>query len=514
MSVTLDKLLSLPIFKEAKFITSIEKQRSFLVNSISVMEYPIDDFVRENEIVLSTCISCEDETIFEEFILDMVKMNATALVLAVGYYINDVPKNIIELAESSNLAIITIPWELRFSEVVENTYKLLDEQNNKEIKKFHLIKDRLISKFLEKDSLNDALKYLEKKMNFIFILENVDKTLIASSNHKNNNKLNNAENFYTFNIKHNGIHFANLKLIDTYDIINKSNSSFYYELIENNIINPLLLWFERTQAIYELEIHHKEKFILDLVDNKNENFDDVILEAKAYGFNLNKSYVAIVGKSDISLETRSTQQWLKTIKDTAIRIAKSKRRDCLIAYRNTFLIILLEQANESIEETKDYIRNLELSIKHIKLDIDFTWGIGGIYNDFNSIHNSYVDAIMSLKHGLSYNGTHINTPNTTREFKLLTELIKNEEVTTITKNILTDLANDKNSDLIETANRYFWNNRNVSRTAKEMFLHRQSLNYRLKKIEEITNLSLDNPNESFLLELSLRIYYFKNLTEI
>ena len=37
-------------------------------------------------------------------------------------------------------------------------------------------------------------------------------------------------------------------------------------------------------------------------------------------------------------------------------------------------------------------------------------------------------------------------------------------------------------------------------------LHRQSLLYRLKKIESLTNLSLDNPDDVFLLNISIKVW--------
>lgn len=59
-------------------------------------------------------------------------------------------------------------------------------------------------------------------------------------------------------------------------------------------------------------------------------------------------------------------------------------------------------------------------------------------------------------------------------------------------------------DLLGTFLAYQRNQNNVSQTARVLHLHRQSLLYRLRKIEALTGLSLANPDDVFLLDLSIR----------
>ena len=65
----------------------------------------------------------------------------------------------------------------------------------------------------------------------------------------------------------------------------------------------------------------------------------------------------------------------------------------------------------------------------------------------------------------------------------------------------------KNTDYIETLRTYINCNYNISETARLCSLHRQSLLYRLEKIEELCGMSLKNHEDLFLLELCLMSYY-------
>ena len=62
-------------------------------------------------------------------------------------------------------------------------------------------------------------------------------------------------------------------------------------------------------------------------------------------------------------------------------------------------------------------------------------------------------------------------------------------------------------DFIETLKEYCKCNYKISQTARNLHIHRQSLLYRLQKIEDLTGLSLDNHRDIFLLELCILILF-------
>lgn len=63
----------------------------------------------------------------------------------------------------------------------------------------------------------------------------------------------------------------------------------------------------------------------------------------------------------------------------------------------------------------------------------------------------------------------------------------------------------KNSQLYETLWIYLNNDRSILKTAEKMYLHRNSMLYRIKKIQELTDIDLEDPNECEYLRLSYMI---------
>ncbi len=63
-------------------------------------------------------------------------------------------------------------------------------------------------------------------------------------------------------------------------------------------------------------------------------------------------------------------------------------------------------------------------------------------------------------------------------------------------------------NLLETLEVYLEEGLNTSSAARRLHLNRHSLQYRLRKIESLTDRSLNHPGDRFLLELSLRLHRF------
>jgi PucR family transcriptional regulator, purine catabolism regulatory protein len=61
------------------------------------------------------------------------------------------------------------------------------------------------------------------------------------------------------------------------------------------------------------------------------------------------------------------------------------------------------------------------------------------------------------------------------------------------------------TELVHTLDRFFAENANASRTSRALYIHRNTLNYRLQRIVEITGLDLDDAEARLALQLALKI---------
>ena len=63
------------------------------------------------------------------------------------------------------------------------------------------------------------------------------------------------------------------------------------------------------------------------------------------------------------------------------------------------------------------------------------------------------------------------------------------------------MTEKNNTELYHTLKVYLEHERNSLQTARELFIHRSSLTYRLERIQKLTKIDLDNPKDRLLLQL-------------
>jgi sugar diacid utilization regulator len=128
--MTLQEIVELPVLRPARVLTTPEPGQGRDVASVSVMEVPVDSFIRPGEFVMSTGMNIgQDRKLLACFVRDVAGAGASALALAIGPYTHRIPRAVIQLAKKEALTLIELPWELRFSDVSEAILRqLIHEQ--------------------------------------------------------------------------------------------------------------------------------------------------------------------------------------------------------------------------------------------------------------------------------------------------------------------------------------------------------------------------------------------------
>lgn len=78
---------------------------------------------------------------------------------------------------------------------------------------------------------------------------------------------------------------------------------------------------------------------------------------------------------------------------------------------------------------------------------------------------------------------------------------------------LVDYDKRHRSSLMETIIAYFVHHGNVSQTAEALYIHRNTLSYRLDRIQELTGQDLEDPDERLALQLALKLWQIRPDTD-
>lgn len=159
-------------------------------------------------------------------------------------------------------------------------------------------------------------------------------------------------------------------------------------------------------------------------------------------------------------------------------------------------------AEQNIDILKDVLDNLAAKMP----DLTVTAALGGIFEILQDARKSYLQAIKVLRFAeLQTTSSPIYAYEQLGIYKLLFE-IQPDKLAVYYREViepLNEYSRKQHMDLVNSLFVYFEENCNAVKTAKRLFIHRNTLDYRLKKIEEITGRSLEDPYERLTLQLGV-----------
>lgn len=399
--ITVEDILRMPVFKQARVRTALETISCCPVKFISVIERPVEDFIRKNELVLSTAMGCnEDPQLFTEFVREIFASGAAALVIAMGGHVTTIPDEVLQFSEQVQFPVIEIPWQVRFSEITEAV--LIKLHNWKQ--------------------LHDS----------------------------------------------------------------------------------------------------KDDFVWNLAAGPLDSWEAVNRQADSMGYNLNLPYVCIVGtlndmeavyqrnsNANVGYEVWHSDT-IHTIKEQASWAGKSLGNSVMTAYQQDRLIIFLEVAHlPAAPGIHSFLDRTEERMAELLPEAKISWGIADNHIGVKAFHDSFKQASLALEAGQQQAPGYRSTYQNTILYRLLLPLLNSSETADIVMSVigvLIEYDEQRGLNLMETLTTYMQHRGNVSQTARALHLHRQSLLYRLTKIESLCNRSLENPDDLFLLDLCIRLW--------
>ena len=165
MPLTVKDILHLPVMKNAVIHSEQSRIENQEVEWVSVIETPVENFVRKNEFVLSTGIgSGEDEKLLLRFVEEISEAKAAALVISTGRFIQKIPKSVLDYAKENQFIIIEIPWAIRFSDIIHSTLEALHDHATIAFQQSESVQKRLLNLILQGASMNELANFVFKTL--------------------------------------------------------------------------------------------------------------------------------------------------------------------------------------------------------------------------------------------------------------------------------------------------------------------------------------------------------------
>ena len=191
-------------------------------------------------------------------------------------------------------------------------------------------------------------------------------------------------------------------------------------------------------------------------------------------------------------------------------LGKSFQTATLVQARDNEVVIFAQLAPRQGIETA---RHLAETIRHQSANEfpndPLAIGIGRVSEALIGLRDSYREARQALSMARRLASSDPLYFGELNVYRLLFQLEDSPELASFTEETIGKLiAYDRaqGTDLIETLNAYFAHNSNLSATAEALYVHRNTLLYRMERIREISGLDFDNSETRLSVQLALRAH--------
>ncbi len=291
--------------------------------------------------------------------------------------------------------------------------------------------------------------------------------------------------------------------IRTYRMLGTNNSKFDYavfvegcdELAKVSCIMASVA-FNEAKTNYE-EKHNKAAFLKNIIS-------DNILPGDVYVRTKELHFVPDVPRA--LLLVRQIERADVAAVEVMQNLFPDKQHDFVISINETDIVVIKElPAGENPAEVKAIAETVEKALMD-ELQIKCIIGIGTTARHLRELADRYKEAQIAIDVGrvfdseksiISYENLGIGRiiyqlPTTLCEM-FLNEVFKKNPLETL------------DEDTLETINKFFENNLNVSETSRKLYVHRNTLVYRLEKIKKLTGLDLREFDHAIVFKVAMMV---------
>ena len=169
-------------------------------------------------------------------------------------------------------------------------------------------------------------------------------------------------------------------------------------------------------------------------------------------------------------------------------------------------IILIKSLSDAGKDNMQSIAETIVTMMNTEALLKVRVAYGSVVNELKEVSKSYKEAKMALDVGkifyierevLSYGNLGIG--------RLIYQLPVNLCRMYIREIFGDEIPSELDDETLATLNKFFENNLNVSETSKQLFVHRNTLVYRIEKIQKATGLNLRNFDDALTFKIALMV---------
>ena len=500
----------------------------------------ISHFLEGEELLLSSGqVWPKDKESEEKFLYSLLRHQISGILIATGRYLTSCPPALLEFGEKYSIPVLEVPFQVPFVKLTYGIHQQIMEHDYNLKALINQLPPKISKLMQTVDNNKDVCRFLADCLNYSVVFTDPANNILENTTPLNEKQINikkeiekiviRLKNVQTHDIYHNnatdqGIytiflnsHHSYVTAVPLYIGEDAYGTLWLFHNDEQLPEENILILKHAGQILIDLYINEQEQKVkrwqlqaevLDLLIEKQETaslvieekFQEIGLESKG------KWMAGLILTGNIDLPPRTLLE-LATYRSVCKNWLKEEREiDGFCEVYNDKLVLLITTSLDSLN-LKERLDILSSSLLEINDKISPVFIIGNAEQELLSFVSSFESADL-LAPIVQYRN-HLGGTYFADEFR--SEILLYGKMSPAdAHNLLNKLLPDKmlfedGEILYETLKCLALNSFNRENVAKTLHIHRNTLRYRIKKIEDLLQDNLSSPDCQFWIQTALNI---------
>ncbi|NOU65782.1 hypothetical protein GC096_17235 [Paenibacillus sp. LMG 31461] len=521
MNITVQEAMTIYPLSEGKIVAGAGGI-SRIISALNLMDAPdIYNWMKQGELLLTTGYAMKDSSeLFVELLHNLNERGSSGLGIKLGRYWKEIPSTVLKEADRLNFPLIELPFEVTFSEQITALFQAQYERNTKKLNQVLDIQKQLVDFALQANERSNYFEEIQAILQCPFAVVDVlgnllynatsvsEKDLLSQWPWEPEYRLSRLLGQLTYHIPL----WKNSQLLGYFLVMSSSlrNTSsdkgvyhqaaviLSYHLEEIQLHQTLTVGLRLGEAI---ERYLQGSLSLDEVGERAKRLSGDIWKG---------AYLCIV----TPLNEMSLHEQVQ--KKVFIRQLQDAMKDAppltelishhMFVHSKLFSLIQIPDKLGANLTTMKRIASSYSQLLRVLLNCSPSSYISSMKRTLENFMVGYEECMEAQRLSEQFAIDEPDIYFSNLEFTYLLRHVPATVMNTYTNTLLQPLwQKDEEyiTEMLRTIGSYFEHNGLINETAKDLYIHRNTVLYRLEKIGELLHLDLKNPNDLLRIKLAL-----------
>ncbi|WP_177304807.1 PucR family transcriptional regulator [Salisediminibacterium selenitireducens] len=540
----LNDLLEQEVLKGATAVAG-EKGLMNQVTSVTMMDAPdIADFVKQDQLLLTTGYHLQNNPdLLMSIVIRMTEEGCAGLGLKVNRFLDHIPPSVIDVANEGGLPVIALPDEPSLGDMVNSVLKAILDERTQALSEAMAIHRRFTDLIVGGKGLYEVLDQLSRHICAPVLLLDYRLNLLESSRKfdedfcfvlaekvheviQQDDLANGAIRKLSMSVSQESEKqmisccpvqmnvYQKGYLIVFLDIDQAGASE---RLAVEQAMNVIAFELMKLHAVEQQEQIQKNEFLTEYVEGRFSSEKDLGRRGEGYGLRRSCTYLCVAIRPDhedelyrgVGQAPESERRLFKNAIYEQLQIWFDYYFDDVVFFsKNEVYVALIPKPDDEWEDW--LMKGLVTIQKEMEefLFISISFGIGNPAAQLLQVPDSFKEALETLHNGRRMGQEAFIKWTDTKGVTELLRTVSPQKLREFYESTLKSLvlsSKKEDEDLIKTLTVYLEHNGQIAETAKALFVHRNTVIYRLKKCEDKLQVNLKHADDIHKLRTALLV---------